>query len=178
MKIATAKTRPLNRLKATPAKPKQVMRIQSILVPVDFSQPSLKALVYAAALAEQFDAKLTLLYVNEPTGMLDFAQGFPLMIDNDTLNVTCKARLADLAGKHSIEPAMVEKTLIRQGRPHHEITEAARTLKVDMIVISTHGYTGVTHAVLGSVTERVVRHAPCPVLVVREQEHDFVSKTK
>jgi len=47
-------------------------------------------------------------------------------------------------------------------------------LKVDLIVISTHGYTGLKHAVLGSTAERVVRHAPCPVLVVREQEHEFV----
>lgn len=53
-------------------------------------------------------------------------------------------------------------------------TEAARTLKVDLIVISTHGYTGVNRALLGSVTERVVREAPCPVLVVREHEHEFI----
>ena len=178
MKLADAQSHPGNRLKKTLTKPLQVMRISSILVPIEFSAPSLKALVYASALAEKFNAKLILLYVNEPIGMPDFAQAFPLMMEKDALNATCKARLADLPGKNSIDPAMVEKTLVRSGQAHHEITEAARTLKVNMIVISTHGYTGLSHAVMGSVTERVVRHAPCPVLVVREQEHEFISAQK
>ena len=68
-----------------------------------------------------------------------------------------------------VNPKLVEKLLVRFGRSYHEIAEAARTLKVDLIIISTHGYTGLKHAFLGSTTERVVRHAPCPVLVVRER---------
>jgi nucleotide-binding universal stress UspA family protein len=63
----------------------------------------------------------------------------------------------------------VEKVLVRFGRSFHEITEAARNRKADLIIISTHGYTGLKHAVLGSTTERVVRYAPCPVLVVRQR---------
>jgi nucleotide-binding universal stress UspA family protein len=58
---------------------------------------------------------------------------------------------------------------VRFGRSFHEIAAAARTLKADLIIISTHGYTGLKHAVLGSTTERVVRHASCPVLVVRQR---------
>ena len=61
------------------------------------------------------------------------------------------------------------------GPPHREITQAARQLKVDLIVIANRGYSGWKHAMLGSVAERVVQYAPCPVLVVREKEHDFVS---
>ena len=64
---------------------------------------------------------------------------------------------------------MLEMVLVRFGRSFHEIAEAARTRKVDLIIISTHGYTGLKHAVLGSTTERVVRHAHCPVLVVRQR---------
>ena len=66
------------------------------------------------------------------------------------------------------------QALVRLGQPHREITEAAKELHVDLIVLATHGYTGLKHAFLGSTAERVVRHAPCPVLTVREREHDFV----
>jgi nucleotide-binding universal stress UspA family protein len=72
-----------------------------------------------------------------------------------------------------VAPGVVEKLLVRQGRAFHEIAEAARTLKSDLVIISTHGFTGVKHALLGSTAERVVRHAPCPVLVVRQRERQF-----
>ena len=67
---------------------------------------------------------------------------------------------------------VVEQTLVRHGVPYVEVTDAARTLKMDLIVITTHGYTGLKHVFLGSTAERIVRHAPCPVLTVREKEHD------
>jgi nucleotide-binding universal stress UspA family protein len=66
-------------------------------------------------------------------------------------------------------------TLIRSGSPAAEIIAVAQTLPADLIVISTHGRTGLKHVVVGSVTEHVVRHAPCPVLVVRESEHEFLA---
>src|SRR6185503_16514583 len=66
-------------------------------------------------------------------------------------------------------------TLVRTGSPALEIIDVAKSLTADLIVISTHGRTGLKHVVLGSVAEHVVRGAPCPVLVVRENEHDFVN---
>jgi universal stress protein A len=66
------------------------------------------------------------------------------------------------------------ETFVRTGRPATEIVEAATELESDLIIISTHGHTGLK-AVLGGTTEHVVRHAPCPVLVVREKEHDFLA---
>jgi nucleotide-binding universal stress UspA family protein len=69
---------------------------------------------------------------------------------------------------------MVERVLVRYGTPFAEITDAARTLKADLIILTTHGYTGLKHVFMGSTAERVVRHAPCPVLTVREKEHEFV----
>ena len=66
------------------------------------------------------------------------------------------------------------EALVRAGQPYYEITTAAKELDVDLIVITTHGRTGLKHALLGSTAERVVRHAPCPVLTVREREHDFI----
>ena len=67
------------------------------------------------------------------------------------------------------------KTLVRTGSPADEIVDAAKEMGVDLIILSTHGRTGLKHLLLGSMTENVVRRAPCPVLVVREREREFVS---
>jgi universal stress protein A len=149
-----------------------LLQIKSILVPVDFSAQSEKALAYAVPFAEQFGAKLTLLHVVEPVATPDFALSFPLV--NDKVVADCKRHLERIVQDLEIAPKLVQKTLVREGRSFHEIADAARTLKVDLIIISTHGHTGLKRAVLGSTTERVVRHAPCPVLVVREHEQEFI----
>jgi universal stress protein A len=154
--------------------PTTSVRVRSILVPIDFSEPSKKALAYAVPFAEQFGAKLTLLHVTEPVATPDFIKTFPLAIENDKLVAVCKGKLDRLVEEQAIDPQLVERTLVRDGRAFNEIAEAARSLKVDLIIISTHGYTGLKHALLGSTAERVVQHAPCPVLVVRENERDFV----
>ena len=143
--------------------------IKSVLVPLDFSAESKKALAYAVPFARQFGARLTLLHVIEPVATPDFAQTFPLMIEDDKLMAAAKSELRRVVQDSGIEPNLVEKTLVRFGRSFHEIAEAARTLKVDLIIIATHGHTGLKHVLLGSTTERVVRHAPCPVLVVRQR---------
>jgi len=147
-------------------------QIRSILVPIDFSEPSKEALKAAAGFARQFGAKLTLLNVVEPVATPDFAY-FPLVMENDKVLARCKQELEKLTNGEGIESGLVEKTLVRNGVPFKEITNAARTLKVDLIVISTHGYTGLAHVFIGSTAERVLRHAHCPVLVVRAQERDL-----
>jgi nucleotide-binding universal stress UspA family protein len=63
---------------------------------------------------------------------------------------------------------------VRGGVPWQEVVDAARESDADLIIVATHGHTGLAHVLLGSVAERVVRHAPCPVLVVRERERDFL----
>jgi universal stress protein A len=154
------------RLTASPFK------VKSILVPIDFSKPSKKALLYAVPLAEQFGAKITLLHVVEPLATADLVY-FPVPMEYDRVIKAMKVKLDLLAKDAEIDPNLV-RTLIRYGSPFREITDAAKGLKVDLIIISTHGYGGLKHALLGSTTERVVRHAACPVLVVREGEHEFV----
>jgi len=149
-----------------------VMKLKSILVPLDFSDTSGKALDYAIAYSRQFGAKLTLLYVIEPVATPDFAT-FPLMMDNDQASRSARTRMQALCEQRHVRAAELNNLVVRQGRAFHEICEAARTLKSDLIVIGTHGYTGLKHAVLGSTAERVVRHAPCPVLVVRQRERQF-----
>jgi nucleotide-binding universal stress UspA family protein len=167
MKTKTTKNTKAAR-SATTAAP-LLIRTKSILVPLDFSEPSQKALSYAVALARQFKAKLTLIHVVEPVGTPDFAASFPLVMENDKQMAAAKDKLEGAVKASRIPRGIVEKILVRFGRSFHEIANAARTRKVDLIIISTHGYTGLTHALLGSTTERVVRHAPCPVLVVRQR---------
>ncbi len=148
------------------------LQLKHILVPIDFSEASEKALRYAGRFREQFGSKITLLHVIQPMVYpADF--GYPPTIV-DTLDQAVRSqtevRLNELAG----EGATRVDTLIRVGQPYFEIVAAAKDLDVDLIIINTHGRTGLKHALLGSTAERVVRHAPCPVLTVREREHDFV----
>ncbi|MBI3869831.1 MAG: universal stress protein [Verrucomicrobia bacterium] len=141
--------------------------IKSILVPIDFSDCSKKALQYALPLAKEHQASLTLLYVVPPVygageyGGFDYAQWEAGMIAGG------EKELAKLVvdGVRGEVPA---DTLVRAGSPAREIIETARSLPADLIVIATHGRTGLKHVLLGSVAERVVREAPCPVLVVRK----------
>jgi universal stress protein A len=140
--------------------------IQSILVPTDFSAPAVKALHQAVALAKQFGAKIILLNVVEPIGATpDFAYN-PMVLESEKVMAATNDHLKRLVKKEQLEE-IVEKTVVRNGVPYSEISAAAKSLKCDLIVIATHGYTGLKHVFLGSTTERVVRHATCPVLVIR-----------
>ena len=140
--------------------------MQRILVAVDLSEPSKKALRYASALARQTGAKLILLYVVEPVGTHDFAY-HPLMLEIDKIVANAEARLKKLCADEAIDSSSIEKTLARSGVAHGEITDTAKSMRADLIVVATHGHTGLKHVLLGSTAERVVRHAHCPVLVVR-----------
>ncbi len=148
------------------------LRLQTILVPVDFSKESLKAVRYAIPFAEQFGAGLILVNVVEPLAFADIS-AFPLAMENERVMELCRKKLESIARQRAVPPGIIRKTLVRQGQAFQEISDAARTLKADLIILATHGYTGIKHVVLGSTAERVVRHAPCPVLVVRDQERDF-----
>ena len=165
----TAAPRDSDVLELVPA----LLKLKSLLVPIDFSEESKKALRYAVPFAHQFGAKLTLLYVVEAVAFPDFAY-YPLAMGNDKAVKAAEGELKVLCAKEKIDPALIEKTLIRVGKSYEEIVGAARGLKVDLIIIATHGYGGMKHLLLGSTAERVVRHAPCPVLVVREREHELV----
>lgn len=148
--------------------PLPVFNIKRILVPVDFSDCSKKALKYALPLASQFDAELTLLHVVQP------AQGVPEMPSLDVQVLAAAEK--SLEALRSTLPAAVasSNSVVREGNPYAEIVAAAKELDADLIVLSTHGRTGLAHVLLGSTAEKVVRHAGCPVLIVREREHEFV----
>ncbi|MCW5558967.1 MAG: universal stress protein, partial [Verrucomicrobiae bacterium] len=148
--------------------------IRQILVPVDFSEHSRKSIRYALPFAEQFGAKLVLLHVIEPMvvpGEFAYVPVEPQEMDEQRMakgREQLQAAAKELAAKVPVE------TEVRLGRAWKEIAETAKSREVDLLIISTHGYTGFKYALLGSVAEKIVRHAPCPVLVVRAEEHDFV----
>ncbi len=139
------------------------MRLKRILCPTDFSENADYAFQYALAFARKFDAKLYVLHVIHFPPQLrqsDIRQVIDLVIKSAEIN------LKELLGK-STETEVTFHPAIRTGAEYSEITELAGKEKIDLIVMGTHGRTGLAHAFLGSVAERVVRHAPCPVLTVR-----------
>jgi universal stress protein A len=148
-------------------------QLKKILVPIDFSDCSKKALQYAIPFARQFGAALTLLNVVQityPTGELGPVA--PPVAENEAHEASQTA--LDALVKREVGAGLPTATEVRFGQPAEEIVLAAGELDIDLIVISTHGRTGLKHILLGSTTEHVVRRAPCPVLTVREHEHDFV----
>lgn len=150
-----------------------VFKLKRILVPVDFSDCSKKALDYAVPFARQFGANVTLLFVVQPYMPVSDMVPLDVAAIEGRMKETGDKELAAL--KKTIEPDVKAETAIRVGSPHVEIVRAARELEVDLIILSTHGRTGFSHVLMGSTTERVVRHANCPVLVLREHEHEFLT---
>jgi universal stress protein A len=168
-----AKAKPTQELKPLVASQIQIKRI---LVPVDFSAQSIKALHYALSFAEQYGARLIVLNVVEPAVYPSELGYIPNEIEALHENVIRNAKecLQELVSSR-LPPQIAADHVVRIGSPYQEITAAASEQDTDLIVIATHGYTGLKHVFLGSTAERVLRHAPCPVLTVREREHDFVS---
>ena len=150
-----------------------VFGLKKILVPLDFSVASRNAFAYAMRIAQEFGAELILLHVINPAPSAGFAglQDVPAFAAADVSEGEKQLRgLAASARKRDVETA---RGVVRAGIPAHEIVEMAKETGVDLIVIATHGYTGWKHFCIGSTAEKVVRAAPCPVLVVREKEHEF-----
>ena len=150
----------------------QQFHLGRILVPVDFSEHSQKALRYALAFAKQFDAEVTLVHVVEQMAYPGDWMYPPLAVTDFAM----EKREQVLARLRALDAGSGVKTkhVVRLGRAWQEVIEIARETKADMIILATHGYTGIKHVLLGSVAEKIVRHAPCPVLSVRPDERDFL----
>ena len=147
--------------------------VKNILVPLDFSSASKRALKYALRLAEKFSAELTLLYVVAPAPSQNFIAAAPETSPRERDFTGAEKNLRALIASDQNGNAGHARCIIRAGVPSQEIIQAAKEADVDLIVIATHGYTGWKHFCIGSTAERVVRAASCPVLVVREKEHEF-----
>jgi nucleotide-binding universal stress UspA family protein len=140
--------------------PGQLTIISRILVPTDFSRGSLHAFRYAEELTRRFGAELILVHVGDPLSVSDLPGA------------------GELSGRRELDRALAlvrerdyrVRGVLRRGNPTDEIVKAAAAERADLIVMGTHGRTGLKHALMGSVAESVVRNAPCPVLTVRHAE--------
>ena len=144
-------------------------KVRRILVPTDFSPPSIKALRYAAGFAEQAGATIYLVHILEEPAFIHDIETFPLAIPERELVRVARKELLKL-GKSQINGLVPVKTLVRVGKPFREVVALARQTASDLIIIATHGRTGLSRMLLGSTAELVVRHAPCPVFVIRSHE--------
>lgn len=147
---------------------------RKILVPVDFSAHSEEALRVALEMAHMFDASVTLTTVFQAP-IYSLPEGAFLAFPTEFANATIAARksLEDLAAKARATSTAPIATEMLEGVPFRAIIGFARSNEFDLIVMGTHGRTGIQHALIGSVAEKVVRKAPCAVLTIRLPGHAF-----
>ncbi|NCQ17091.1 MAG: universal stress protein [Ignavibacteria bacterium CG_4_8_14_3_um_filter_37_9] len=150
------------------------LQFSKILVPIDFSDFSKSALKYAVIFAKQYHAQLILVYVLEPVIYPpDFSMGqITLPTVNFEMDKRAKEELDKLA-ETEIGSLVEVRTVLKTGKPFVEIIETAKEEDADLIIISTHGHSGVEHILFGSTADKVVRKAPCPVLTLREPIKGF-----
>ncbi len=152
-----------------------MVKLQNILCPTDFSELSVGAINYAVLLAEAFAARLHLLHVVDQAYQYWMAMGpetFPVGPAPEELIKTATKQMEDFASQYVPEKLQASREII-SGRPFLEIIRVAKEKKCDLIVIGTHGRGALSQVLLGSVAEKVVRKAPCPVLSVRDPGHKF-----
>ncbi len=143
------------------------MTAHHILVPTDFSDYANHAVDYAIQLAKALDARLTVLHVIHLTPLVMGEMGASSLVPYlEDIETDAGQRMQTLLTQVQQEGLQGE-TAVVQGVPFHLIIDMAKTKDIDLIVMGTHGRTGLTHALIGSVAERVVRLATCPVLVTR-----------
>ena len=148
-----------------------MIALKNVLVPHDFSETSDAAIRYAIALARNFGAQLHIVHVND-RARFEMATEFPLGLDG-SLEDAIRERLAKILSPRE-QTELKPLFDLRSGFPASEIVRYAKEQNIDLIVMGTHGRGFVAHAVMGSVAEKVVRTAPCPVLTIRHPQHDFV----
>lgn len=154
-----------------------MIQLKRILVPTDFSEHSEHAAAYAAEFARRFDvAEIHCLHVSDIPADLLATSGYYLTGPSEQfiaqVHDESQKSLERFAAKHF--EGLPVQTVFLEGRPFVEIIRYTRDKDIQLIVIATHGRTGLQHALFGSVAEKVVRKAPCPVLVVKRGEQEFV----
>jgi nucleotide-binding universal stress UspA family protein len=153
-----------------------MLTLKTVLVPTDFSDASESALRYGKAMAEKFGASLHVVHVMED--LLAHAWAAEVYVSSmpqlrDEIEKESRQRLGALLTDGERKAFRAETALLA-GNPFLEIIRYAKAHDVDLIVMGTHGRGPIAHMLLGSVAEKVVRKSPCPVLTVRDSQHEFV----
>jgi len=150
------------------------LQIKTILVPLDFSRPSMHALKYTIALAEEFNAAIHLVHVQPSDDFTAVAGAGHLMMNCADAIALMQDRLAEVQEKHDVK-FWPENCHVVSGKPYEEIVKLARELHIDLIVLPTRGHSGLKRIALGSTAERVVRFASCTVLIPRGVKFDSMT---
>ncbi|NBS89819.1 universal stress protein [bacterium] len=155
-----------------------MITLKSILVPTDFSKQSQSAIRYGIEFAKKFGAKLHVLHVVQDVSIFIPEMGFinpsAALSNIEPMLLAAGKSLADFLEPykhHGIELI----SHCQEGNPIDEIISLATDENIDLIILGTHGHTGLKHLFLGSLAETLVRKSPCPVLSLRNPEHEFVS---
>jgi universal stress protein A len=141
--------------------------LSHIVAPTDFSSNSRKAVDYAIQLARRMGARLTLLHIVPEPGALDYSMEGISVQELHGWKEEAKKRLADELARAKLEYQEVDAVQGSALHPRDQIVRTATDLSADLLVLSTHGYTGWKHFFFGSDAEKILERAPCPVLVVR-----------
>ncbi len=149
-----------------------MISLKKILCPIDHSDCSKEALKYAVSFAMKDEAKLLLLHIIDIRSFNEGLDAMSTQIPNEETLEQLRVKLLDCIPEE-IRDDMDVEALVIQGIPFAEIIGTAKEKEIDMIVIGSHGRTGISHMMLGSVSEKVVRKAPCPVLTVRKSDQKF-----
>jgi nucleotide-binding universal stress UspA family protein len=154
-----------------------MINLKRVLVPTDFSGSARHALTYGMSFAREYKAELLLLHVVENLTVGYASDLFPVPMAEvfDEISGFARTELGKLAAQ-AREKGIAVRELVVQGKPSAEIIRVAKEETADMIVLGTHGKGMLDKALFGSTAERVIRRAPCPVLTVGLEEHEFVDE--
>jgi universal stress protein A len=146
---------------------------KKILCPVDFSEYTPDILNYAAGLAKQFGAELHLLHVIPNLSYFSPYESFLTPDNLSAIERNIEAEVDDEYAKATKDLGLPVRKVTRKGVAFVEIIDYIKAEEIDLVVMGTHGRSGVEHILIGSVAEKVVRKAPCPVLTIRPRGHRF-----
>lgn len=154
-----------------------MIALKNVLVATDFSEAAEAALAYGRALAQTFGATLHVLHVTDDMYMRLGGDAYAAVLPDlqHDVEAQAKQRLAELLVDNDPTPLPTKPVVVTASGPAQAIVDYAAKARIDLIVVGTRGRGAVAHLLLGSIAERVVRTAHCPVLAVRHPEHDFVT---
>jgi nucleotide-binding universal stress UspA family protein len=151
---------------------RQSLQIKTILVPLDFSRASMQALKYTISFAQEFGSTIHLVHVQPVDEMTAISRAGHLMLNCADAIAFMQDRLSEVQRKQT--RFWPDNCHVVSGRPFEEICKLAREIEADLIVLPTRGHSGLKHVLLGSTAERIVRYAPCPVLVLRGAKYKSI----